>query len=92
MKSDESVLVVLAPGKYQYRIRVTFSNAKNAPKSCKYIEGQIILASSTGDDWESTKTVEVGKVSAALDNQGFISQVTILLRQQLNLGDRELLP
>jgi len=63
LKSDESVLVVLAPGKYQYRIRVTFSNAKNAPKSCKYIEGQIILASSTGDDWESTKTVEVGKVS-----------------------------
>lgn len=59
LKSDESVIVVISPGQYQYRIKVSFVNAQTVPKSCKFVEGQIVSADDSGDEWEGTINVSV---------------------------------
>ena len=42
--SDESVMLVLSPGKFEYRLRTTFANPANTPKSVKFIRGQVDFA------------------------------------------------
>jgi len=53
--SDESVMVVLAPGRYQYRIKLPFSNLATLPTDVTHIEGQIAFAGAT--DWETVSRV-----------------------------------
>ena len=57
--SDESVMVVLAPKTYMYRIKVTFTNPATLPFIAKYVEGQIDYAGDTSIIWQTTKTVPI---------------------------------
>ena len=57
--SDESVMVVLAPKTYMYRIKVVFINPATLPFIAKYVEGQIDYAGDTSIIWQTTKTVPI---------------------------------
>lgn len=57
--SDESVMVVLAPKTYMYRIKVVFTNPATLPFIAKYVEGQIDYAGDTSIIWQTTKTVPI---------------------------------
>lgn len=57
--SDESVMVVLAPKTYMYRIKVVFTNPAELPFIAKYVEGQIDFAGDTSIIWQTTKTVPI---------------------------------
>ena len=39
--SDETVMLVLSPGKFEYRLSTTFANPVTMPKSVKYVRGQV---------------------------------------------------
>ena len=57
--SDESVMVVLSPKTYMYRIKVVFTNPATLPFIAKYVEGQIDYAGDTSIIWQTTKTVPI---------------------------------
>jgi hypothetical protein len=68
LKSDESVIVVIAPGQFQYRIKVSFVNNQTVPKSCKFVEGQIVSADDTSDEYEGVKQVSVNSAAIYFDD------------------------
>lgn len=55
--SDESVMLVLGPGKYGYRIRVAYTNPKTLPVAVKFLEGQISATDDTSDEWRPVTPV-----------------------------------
>jgi hypothetical protein len=57
--SDESVMMVLSPKSYMYRIKVAFTNPKTLPLIAKYLEGQIDYSDDAALLWQTTKTVPI---------------------------------
>lgn len=53
--SDESVMSMTAPGQYQYRIKVAFTNPDALRKNITHIEGQIDYAEDASLNWSTSK-------------------------------------
>ncbi len=78
--SDESVMVILAPKTYMYRIKVQFTNPATLPFIAKYVEGQIDYAGDTSIIWETTKTVPIRDGCIYFDDVQEASVYTMRLR------------
>ena len=78
--SDESVMVVLAPKTYMYRIKVVFTNPATLPFIAKYVEGQIDFAGDTSIIWQTTKTVPIRDGCIYFDDVQEASVYTMRLR------------
>jgi sulfur carrier protein ThiS len=57
--SDESVMMVLSPKNFMYRIKVSFTNPAQLPFIAKFVEGQIDYAEDNALIWQTTKNVPI---------------------------------
>ncbi len=57
--SDESVLVVLAPGRYQVQIMLSYTNPATLPYGVMYIEAQIKASGDISAEWSRSQALPV---------------------------------
>ncbi len=57
--SDESVMMVLSPKDFMYRIKVSFTNPAQLPLIAKFVEGQIDYSDDAALLWQTTKSVPI---------------------------------
>jgi sulfur carrier protein ThiS len=55
--ADESTMLILSPGKYQYRLKATFANPNNLPPSLKYVRGQVDYQNDKIESWSQDVVV-----------------------------------
>jgi sulfur carrier protein ThiS len=63
--SNEGTMITISPGKYQYCIKVSFSNPNNLPPQLKYIRGQV--------DYRSDNIVSYSQDVISSPDQKFIT-------------------
>lgn len=66
--SDESVMYMLAPGQYGYRIGVSVRSPKGLPETATHIEGQISFADGGLPDWSSVLPTPVTAGTVLFDD------------------------
>lgn len=55
--SDESVMLLLAPGRYGYQVKASFANPAGLPMAVTHVEGQIDYAGDTSLQWSGGRLV-----------------------------------
>lgn len=66
--SDETVMSVAAPGQYQYRIKVAFTNPQGLRSNITHIEGQIDYAEDASLNWAASKLYALATGAVVFDD------------------------
>jgi sulfur carrier protein ThiS len=68
IQSDDTVAVMISPGNYAYRIRVSYANANNIPKTVQSVECQYALDNTAGVLGAQSITVDYGVETVYIPN------------------------
>lgn len=83
--SDERVMLRLAPGKYSYAIKLSFTSPSNLPDTVRYVEAEIDDTTSTAEDWMK-QIISINESSFTFGEVQEGSSYKIRLRYCTDLG------
>lgn len=84
--SDETVMLVLSPGKFEYRLSTTFANPSNIAKDIKFVRGQIDYANDQIANFSQDIIVPINQKYIVFGDMEEGASYTVRLRYETETG------